>query len=209
LANTRSISRLLSLMLRHRPSEFGLTMDEFGFAPLEQVAEAVHERNEEAALEDILALAKEPGQHRFELTDRGIRALYGHTFLVEMDGEPMDPPEILYMGTTAADARRFAKDGIGPGDRFYVHLSRTRDVAASRSREARGPVVIEVLAREAAAAGVQFHSRGEVVLTREVGAQFVGQAHGLASPAQSPATGWKPAPGAVPAFGRKPRQATR
>ena len=169
-------------------------------------------------------------QRRFELTDKGIRALYGHTFFVEMDGEPMDPPEVLFMGITAAEARRFARDGIGPGDRFYVHLSRTREVAAGRSREVRGPVVIEIMARQAAAAGVQFYSRGEVVLTREVPAQFVGQTHGLeaspqsqsaapvprptsaagASPqSRSAAPGPQPASAAVKAYGRKPRRDTR
>jgi putative RNA 2'-phosphotransferase len=230
LTNKRSISRLLSLMLRHRPDEFGLVIDEYGYVPFAQVAQAVQERYEEVTQEDILDLLRAPDQRRFELTDRGIRALYGHSFFVEMDGAPMTPPERLYMGTTVAAARRFAAEGIGPGDRFYVHLSRDHETAAERSREESGPVVVEILAPAAAAAGIEFYERGAVVLTRNVPAAFVGQIQGL--PARPPAGGAgrepvrqsvRPAGGVAVAepvrpaaqaagptsYGRRPRGATR
>lgn len=176
MANKRSISRLLSLMLRHRPDEFGLEIDDYGFVSLGQVIQAVRDRYEEATEQDVLELVNSADQHRFEVVDGRIRALYGHSFFVEMDGEPMTPPELLYIGTTAADARRYRSDGIVPADRFYVHLSLSREAAAERSRELDGPVVVEVRAREAGEAGIVFHARGEVVLTRQVPAAFVGEA---------------------------------
>jgi putative RNA 2'-phosphotransferase len=185
LANQRSISRLLSLMLRHRPDEFGLEIDQYGFVPLDQVAQAIQDRYEEVREEDVLELLNSPGQYRFELGEKGVRALYGHTFFVEMDGEPMDPPERFYMGTTTAAARRFKTEGIGSGDRFYVHLSLSREVAESRSREPDSPCVAEILAQQAAQGGVEFYERGEVVLTRQVPGEFVGEIHGLAEQAKS------------------------
>lgn len=209
MANKRSISRLLSLMLRHRPDEFGLNIDEYGYVPLDQVVQAVQERHEEVTEEDIVALANEPDQHRFELTERGIRALYGHSFFVEMDGEPMEPPDVLYMGSTAAAARRMKSQGILPGDRFYVHLSLSREAASERSREDGRPVVVEVLAREAGAAGVAFYARGAVVLTREVPPEFVGTIHGLEAPAEQPTTGGLQVPRSQVKYGRKPRKDRR
>ena len=103
-------------MLRHRPDEFGLEIDPYGYAPLDQVVQGVHERYDEVVEADVVALANDPEQSRFELNENGIRALYAHSFFVDMDGEPMDPPpEKLYMGTTKAEARRFASEGISPG----------------------------------------------------------------------------------------------
>lgn len=210
MVNQRSISRLLSLMLRHRPDEFGLVIDQYGFVPLDQVAQAIQGRYEEVQEGDILELLNAPGQYRFELAEQSVRALYGHTFFVEMDGEPMAPPERLYMGTTTAAARRFRTEGIGSGDRFYVHLSLSREVAARRSREPDSPCVAEILAQEAVQGGVEFYERGEVVLTRQVPGEFVGEIHGLAEQAKSEGSDRKVVPptGGM-TYGRKPRKATR
>ncbi len=219
-------------MLRHRPDEFGLDIDAYGFVPLQQVVDAVRERYEEAGEADVLELLDSPDQHRFEIVEGKIRALYGHSFFVEMDGEPLVAPEVLYMGTTATDARRFGRDGIVPNDRFYVHLSQSREVAAERSREPDGPVVIEVMARAAAEAGIVFYARGEVVLTRQIPVEFVGPVHGVRTGASrrvvaaGPPRRRAPAPEATTAaapteepptsrpegpinYGRKLRKATR
>jgi putative RNA 2'-phosphotransferase len=220
VANKRSISRLLSLMLRHRPDEFGLEIDDVGFVPLGQVVQAVRDRYEEATEQDVLDLVHSPDQRRFELVDGRIRALYGHSFFVEMDGEPLTPPELLFIGTTAADARRYRRDGIVPNDRFYVHLSLSLEAAAERSRELDGPVVVEVRAREASEAGIVFHARGEVVLTRQVPAAFLGEARDAARPARpaGPSAdaepreadrGWQASAAAQITYGRKLRKATR
>ncbi len=39
------ISKLLSLVLRHRPDEFGIEVDRFGFADLQSVLLAIHGRD--------------------------------------------------------------------------------------------------------------------------------------------------------------------
>lgn len=196
-------------MLRHRPDEFGLVIDEYGFVPLDQAIQAVQERYDEVEEKDIRELLDSPDQYRFELTERGVRALYGHSFFVEMDGEPMDPPERLYMGATAGAARRFKAEGIGPGDRFYVHLSLNRETAEERSREPGAPLVAEILAKEASAAGVAFYERGEVVLTRRVPAQFVGEIHGLSAAQESRDDGWKTPSSNQITYGRKLRRDRR
>ena len=157
MANTSRISKLLSLMLRHRPDEFGLEIDAYGYAPLDQVVQGVQERYAEVAETEIVALVKDPEQYRFELNEFGIRALYGHSFFVDMDGEPMDPPpDRLYMGTTRSEAQRFAREGISPGDRYYVHLSLTREAAESHSHQRDTPCVVEILAAKAHEEGCRF-----------------------------------------------------
>ncbi len=169
------ISRLLSLMLRHKPDEFGLEVDVYGYVPLDQVIQGIHSRYPEMTEEELGELVGDPKQQRFEIKERGIRALYGHSFFIEIDGDPIIPvPDRFFMGTTRAASRHFATDGIGPGDRYYVHLSLDKETAASRSHEKNGPLVVEILADKAAEQGISFFLRGEVVLTDEIPADCIG-----------------------------------
>ncbi|MBN97673.1 MAG: hypothetical protein CME16_00285 [Gemmatimonadetes bacterium] len=207
VSNYRRISKLLSLMLRHRSEEFGLEMDSCGFVSLEEVVVAVQERYPDLGEEDVYKLVEEPGQHRFEISERGIRALYGHSFFVEMDGEPIKPPDRLYMWCSVKDAKRFRQQGIKPKDRFYVHLSIGREEAETRSRKVDAPCIIEVLTAEAYAAGVKFFMRGEVILTDAVPAEFVGQISGLE---EGTANGAEQArPQTAMSYGRRMRKSTR
>lgn len=224
LVDRSRISKLLSLILRHRPDEFGLNIDAFGFIPVDEVVEVVQERYDEATDEAVRDLVADTSQHRFEIVDERIRALYGHSFFVEMDGDPMDPPEKLYMGTTAKAGSRMEANGIHPVDRSYLHLSMDYDSAKSRSREAGTPCVAEIQAKKAFDdGGIEFFARGEVVLTREIPPEFVGQVHGLAEAGPGQAVSQAPcvsSPKTTPpaqddgdqpqpaAFGRRPRRAT-
>ena len=179
-ADHSRLSKLLSLILRHRPDEFGLNMDDYGFVPMADLAEAVQERYKEVTEDDIRAVVDESRQRRFEITEQGMRALYGHSFFVEMDGEPIDPPEKLYMGSTAVAARIMKAEGARPIDRFYLHLSLTREVAESRSHQVGTPCVVEVLANKAGEEeGIEFYARGEVVLSKEIPASCIGDISGL------------------------------
>ncbi|MCC7261231.1 MAG: RNA 2'-phosphotransferase [Candidatus Latescibacteria bacterium] len=176
------LSKLLALFLRHRPEEAGLQIDTYGFVPLDEMLKAIQERYPEVVEGDIRKLIEGASQQRFEISDRGIRAVYGHSFFVEMDGEPIQAPEVLYMGCLRKEVERFRTDGIKPVDRYYVHLSMSRETAAERSHQPGDACVIEVAAAQAQAAGHQFYQRGEVVLTLEIPAQFVGEAHDVALP---------------------------
>jgi putative RNA 2'-phosphotransferase len=182
-------------------------MDEYGFVALEEIARAVRERYEDLGEEDIRKLIEEPDQHRFEITEKGIRALYGHSFFVEMDGEPMEPPEHLYMWCTVNEARRFGEQGVKPKDRFYVHLSLSRQTAEARGKRVDAPCVVEVLARKAHAAGIAFYGRGEVVLTSEVPPEFIGEISALETP--EAAKEERPESPASMSFGRRLRKGTR
>lgn len=176
----RRISKLLSLILRHRPDEFGLNMDEYGYIPIEEVTEAVQQRYAEVGEEDIRRLVDDSSPKRFEIVDEYIRALYGHSFYLEIDDDPIDPPEKLFMGTTVKAGRKVPEEGLRPVDRSYLHLSMTREIAEARSHEPGEPCVVEIEAKRAfEEGGIEFYARGEVILSREIPAEFVGEVSGL------------------------------
>ncbi|MSR82894.1 MAG: hypothetical protein EXS58_08205 [Candidatus Latescibacteria bacterium] len=179
------LSKLLALFLRHRPEEAALQMDSYGFVPLQEMLKTVQERYPEVTEADINKLVQGATPQRFEISERGIRALYGHSFFVEMDGEPAQVPDRLYMGCLLKEVQGFRAEGIKPVDRYYVHLSLTRETAAERSHQPGDACVIEVFAGQAQAAGLSFYQRGEVILTREIPSQFVGESHAVELPPES------------------------
>jgi putative RNA 2'-phosphotransferase len=159
------LSRLLALVLRHRPEEVGLTLDAAGFATVEAVAGALAAQRgwESVTASDLLALAA-ADPRRYEVRDGRIRARYGHTTAVEQPGESAVPPEWLYYGAAPAAVARMRADGLRPMDRQRVHMSTTPgDALEVGRRHAPDAVVIVVLARRAQAAGIEFRRAGQML----------------------------------------------
>jgi putative RNA 2'-phosphotransferase len=197
-------------MLRHRSDEFGLNMDPFGWVPVAEISAAVSGRYDDLGEKDVRNLVADPDQHRFEIVEDRIRALYGHSFFVKMDGDPTEPLERLYLWCSIEEARRYRDQGVKPHDRSYVHLSLSKESAEARSRRVDAPCVVEILARQAHDQGVVFHLRGEVVLTTAVPAEFVGEITGLdAEDGSGEAVPERKEDGDADAFGRRMRRATR
>ncbi|MCY3679943.1 MAG: RNA 2'-phosphotransferase [Gemmatimonadetes bacterium] len=168
------ISKLLSLMLRHRPEEFGLQVDRYGFADLDAVLRAFQDRNSTFTLEDIEKVVYDGEKQRFEIVENRIRARYGHSFSIDLGLDPSEPPEFLYKGVDSTDVERLLSEGLAPDDRDYVHLSFDADVAARLStRPGRRGSVIRIAATRAHRAGVHFYDCGPTVLTKHIPGEFL------------------------------------
>lgn len=168
------ISKLLSLMLRHRPDEFGLQVDRHGFADLDAVLRAFQDRNSTFSLEDIEKVVYDGEKQRFEIVENRIRARYGHSFSIDLGLDPSEPPEFLYKGVDSVDVERLLSEGLTPDDRDYVHLSFDADVAARLSaRPGRRGAVIRIAATRAHHAGVHFYDCGPTILTKHIPGEFL------------------------------------
>lgn len=184
----KTISKLLSLMLRHRPDEFGLEVDRHGFADLDAVVRAFQGKNSQFALEDIEKVVYDGEKARFEIVDNRIRARYGHSFSIDLGLDPSEPPECLYKGVDAADVDRLLAEGLTPGDRDYVHLSFDAEVAALLSaRPGRRGAVLNVAATRAHDAGVAFYDCGPTILTKHVPGEFLALERASTWQSESPA----------------------
>ncbi|MBI4552608.1 MAG: RNA 2'-phosphotransferase [Candidatus Latescibacteria bacterium] len=170
----QTLSKLLSLMLRHKPEMFGLRLDPQGFASLTDVVAAARQKLPDVTEDQVRDIVEDAEKKRFEITGDRIRARYGHSFPIDLGLAPIDPPEFLYYATTPTQAPHITADGLRPLDRQYVHLSLTPDIAAEVAKNrTETPVVFRVLARKAAAAGVQFFDRTPVILTTLVPPEFL------------------------------------
>jgi putative RNA 2'-phosphotransferase len=173
--NPVRLSKFLSLALRHRACDFGLTPDAQGFVPFDALLALIQTKMDAGvARGEIVALAESGQPRRFELRGDLIRATYGHS-RVDVEYPRVAPPEILYHGTHPGALASIRKDGLRAMKRQYVHLSttmkRAREVASRRTRE---PVILSVRALDAHLADVVFHSpEPQHFLARTIAPQFI------------------------------------
>ena len=172
--STVRVSKLLSLMLRHRPEAFGIEVDGYGYAEFDAVISALKKQDARIEAGDVEALVYRADKKRFEIADNRIRARYGHSIAMELGTDPVEPPEHLYKGSGASEVEDILRSGLKPVDRQYVHLSFEAAVAR-RLAEYRGEpgAVIRVDARRAAADGIQFFDCGPTILAREIPSEFL------------------------------------
>jgi putative RNA 2'-phosphotransferase len=168
------ISRFLSYLLRHRPREYPLAFDRYGFAPWTEIIAMVRERFRDVTEEQICALVTGSEKKRFELKDDKVRATYGHSFPVDLGLEPVEPPAQLYYGTARDLAQSILRKGLRPRDRQYVHLSPLMDEAiAVGKRWDPVPAIVVVDASAAYAEGVRFFASGPLFLAENVAAKYL------------------------------------
>ena len=157
-SETVALSKLLSLILRHRPHDFGVTLDAEGWTAIDTLLAALAARGQEVSRAELLALVRSSDKQRFALSPDGqrIRANQGHTVRVSLDHEPQDPPELLFHGTVARFLPSIRARGLERGRRHHVHLSASRAQAETVGARRGRPVVLEVLAGRMRAAGHVF-----------------------------------------------------
>lgn len=168
-------SKFLSLILRHKPETIGITLDEHGWAKVDQVIEGIGKTrtfNMEILEEIVRTDAKQ--RYAFNEDKTLIRASQGHSIPVDVELEIVNPPEILWHGTGEKYVSSIEKAGLIPKSRLYVHLS--RDVETARQVGSRhGKVVIyRVLAGKMQEDGYVFYrSENGVWLTKEVPVSYL------------------------------------
>jgi len=161
MANRRliEISKLLSLILRHKPEQFGILLDAEGYAPIVDVLAAVRTRLADVSESDLTLVIEtiEPDKRRFSMVDGDIRANYGHSLSDRIAHEAQVPPSVLWHGTHEAAVQSILTNGLHPMRRQYVHLT-TNVELAKRVGARRGTVrLLEVDSASAHAEGVVFY----------------------------------------------------
>lgn len=172
------VSKLLSLVLRHKPEEIGLILDDEGWASVNELIEKINNTGLALAYEDLKEVVETNDKKRFVFSDdlSKIRANQGHSINVDLKLEPATPPAILYHGTAEKNIASILEKGILKQDRNYVHLSADIDTATKVGMRYGKPVVFEVKALEMHKNGCLFYlSNNNVWLTDYVDNNFIDQ----------------------------------
>ena len=169
-------SKFLSFVLRHRPDQIGLDLDENGWADVEELIAKARAAGRTLTLERIHRAVAENDKQRFSLSEDGrrIRARQGHSVAVDLGLEPTAPPEILYHGTARRFLDSIRASGLTPGNRHHVHLSPDEVTARKVGQRHGPPVILRVRAGVMHDAGHRFFlSENGIWLTAAVPVSFL------------------------------------
>lgn len=170
--NTK-LSKFLSLILRHKPEEIGISLDENGWADVLELLSGINNTGRKINIDLLEEIVKtdNKGRYSFNEDKTKIRANQGHSIKVDVELKEIIPPDILYHGT----AERFItnildkKQGLKPMSRLYVHLSKDYDTAIKVGIRHGNPVVLKINAKQMKEDGYLFYlSENGVYMTKSV-----------------------------------------
>ena len=165
------ISKFISLILRHKPEAIGITLDNHGWADVNELIEGVAKQNKGFNMTMLEEIVRTDNKQRYSFNDdkTKIRANQGHSVKVDVELEEKEPPSILYHGTATRFLGSITKQGLLPMSRLYVHLSKDMETATKVGTRHGSPVVLEVDAEKMYKDGYRFYlSDNGVWLTKEV-----------------------------------------
>lgn len=165
------LSIFISMLLRHRPEEANITLDEHGWADVEELLAGVRSTGrkiDREMLEEIVATDKKQ-RYSFNQDKTLIRANQGHSVPVDVELKEQEPPEFLYHGTAVSFLDAIKAEGLKPMSRLYVHLSRDVKTALTVGKRHGEPAVLKIYSADMYRAGILFYlSENGVWLTKKV-----------------------------------------
>jgi putative RNA 2'-phosphotransferase len=172
------LSKFLSVLLRHEPEKFGLTLDEQGYTETDTVWAQIDKRYPgKYSYDDLLKVVAgdQDGKKRYEINGRYIRALFGHSIAQPITYPPAVPPEKLYHGTTDAALDSIRAEGLKSLSRQYVHLAINLDRAEKVAQRHGGKsIILTIRAGDAHRAGIAFyHPEPEHFLADAVPPEYI------------------------------------
>lgn len=168
-------SRFISLILRHKPSEIGIELDEHGWANVAELIEGINKKQpfDMAQLEEIVS-SDDKQRYSFNEDKTLIRANQGHSIPVDVELKESLPPDILYHGTGEKYVSSINDMGLIPKSRLYVHLSKDMETAVNVGKRHGKPVIYIVDSKKMAADGYKFYlSVNNVWLTKKVPVEYL------------------------------------
>lgn len=123
MGNLIKTSRFISLILRHKPETIGITLDEHGWANVEELIAGVNKKYpiDMQILEKIVN-DDDKNRYSFNGDKTMIRANQGHSIPVDVELKKLNPPDILYHGTGEKYVESIKnRDLLGKIDYMFIY----------------------------------------------------------------------------------------
>jgi putative RNA 2'-phosphotransferase len=170
------ISKYLSKHLRHEPARLGLQLAAGGWVSVEDLLAACGADGFPITREELTEVVERNDKQSFSFdpSQTQIRANQGHSTPVDLQLEPVSPPDILYHGTPSGNVEIILREGLSRMERHHVHLSPTIASAEIVGRRRGRPVVLQIDAASMSRDGYLFYrSENGVWLTDCVPPQYL------------------------------------
>ena len=174
--NIVKTSKFLSLVLRHKPEIIGLRLDKNGWANVEELLVKARRKRmfmDFAALAEVVE-TNDKKRFSFNKEKTKIRANQGHSLRVDLELEPVRPPDILYHGTATRFWHSISEQGLVKGRRQYVHLSKDTDTAKKVGIRHGKLLILKIESRRMYENGMRFFlSENGVWMTEHVPVRYI------------------------------------
>ena len=172
------LSKYISRVLRHRPEDAGIGLDEHGWADVEALIAGVNAAGKRIDRKILEEIVKKKKKQRYSFNENGtlIRANQGHSIPVDVELAKLEPPEYLYHGTAYRFLESIRQQGLLPMSRLYVHLSGDVETARVVGKRHGRPVVLKIHSGDMHRDGFPFYrSQNGVWLAKKVDAKYFEQ----------------------------------
>lgn len=173
--NLTNASKYLSLILRHKPEAAGVTLDEHGWADVQELIRGV-QKSQHFNMEMLEEIVRSDQKQRYFFNEDHslIRANQGHSIPVDVELPIAEPPEILWHGTGLKYTESIDRTGLIPKSRLYVHLSDDTKTAEKVGSRHGKPVIYKIYSGRMVSDGYVFYrSVNGVWLTGRVPVQYL------------------------------------
>ena len=182
-----SLSKFLSLLLRHNPGILGLQLDNEGWLScnVEELAEKIKDSKDRlnwVTVEAIQEVVDTDPKGRYEINDQQmIRATYGHSIRLnplDFPDDADDLPEYVYYAGSNFELDTMLRLGLIPRerrDRQYLHLSiEMKDAYSVAKNYTRYPRLVRINVHSAVESDIKFKKVSKfIVVCDEVPPQFL------------------------------------
>jgi len=173
--NKKDLSKFISLILRHKPETIGITLDEHGWAKVDELIAGIA-KSTEFNMEILEEIVRTDNKQRYSFNEDKslIRANQGHSVPVDVELDEAAPPELLWHGTGEKYVASIDVQGLIPKSRLYVHLSKDKETAITVGARHGKPVLYCVKSGEMARDGYKFYlSKNGVWLVKKVPVKYL------------------------------------
>ncbi|MBE8965704.1 RNA 2'-phosphotransferase [Nostocales cyanobacterium LEGE 12452] len=140
------ISKYLSKYLRHTPDAIGIKLAPGGWVVVDDLLTACTQNKFPITRQELQVVVEFNEKQRFSFDSTGnlIRANQGHSVKVDLQLEPVVPPDRLYHGTGHKSVESILQTGLCKMSRHHVHLSKDIETAETVGARHGKPVVFAV-----------------------------------------------------------------
>lgn len=177
-AKHERVSKFLSYVLRHEPASIGLTLDGQGWVDIDVLISKANSSDQGIPLTHALLqeVVFTNDKKRFTISKDGkkIRAAQGHSVNIDLQLNPVEPPEFLFHGTANRFLDRILAEGLKPQQRQYVHLSEDIKTATAVGQRYGKLLILTIKTRLMYERGFKFYlAENGVWLTEKVPVDFL------------------------------------
>jgi putative RNA 2'-phosphotransferase len=172
----KSISKFLSLVLRHAPETIQLELDKNGWANVDELIQKWNQYGKKIDFELLEEVVETNDKKRFAFNDNltQIRANQGHSVEVDLNLIESTPADFLYHGTVEKFMNAIKKEGLQKMSRQHVHLSNDLETAIKVASRRGKPIILKVNAPKMIENGFKFYlSENKVWLTNYVPIEYI------------------------------------